>query len=273
VDRIRESGNFQFHELLLQGMNPFVAVNLTVPPFGDILVRKALNLAVDREALIRVVAQGEGEVQYGPMSSSMMSYWPGVEEIGYGYDLEQAKALMAEAGWEDSDGDGVLDKDGQSLSFPFNANANSEVSVRVAQVLQEQYKALGMALEIEQMESGNLIANFFSGNFEIMVMGYTWTGDVDVMYLLFHSSQIGALNGCQVDDPELDEMIEKTRTTMDPEERQDWADAVQRRIVEQAYCVPLYTPITYTPISNRVKGWYTSPVYGWLYLDGIYIEE
>jgi peptide/nickel transport system substrate-binding protein len=272
VGRIRETGQFQVFESLVAGAVPFLSLNTVRPPFDDVRVRKALNLAVDRDVLIKVIELGDAVPQYGPISPSVIGYWRGVEYIGYGYNLDKAKALMEEAGWTDSDGDGIRDKDGQPLKFIILATSGDEDQIKGAQILQEQYKELGVETEIEQREFAAQVGDILSGNYDTTLTGIGWP-EADLLFLWFHSSMMGALNLGQVENPELDEILEKTRTSVDPDERQEWVNEAQKYIVEQAYIVPLYSRKSFAALSNRVQGALFSPTVGYLYLHDAYIED
>jgi peptide/nickel transport system substrate-binding protein len=74
------------------------------------------------------------------------------------------------------------------------------------------------------------------------------------MFIFYHSGSLGALNVSQINDPTLDEILTRTRTSVDLTERQDAVTEAQRYIIEQAITVPLYTPELAVPISGRVQG-------------------
>jgi len=269
VERIKGSGHFQVFEMVSQGMEPHLIINVSKPPFTDIRVRQAFNLAVDREALIQLVESGYGEVQYGPLSSSMSGYWPGVEEIGYKYDLARAKALMEEAGYRVGD-DGMLEKDGEPLKVVVLAPANIPSQVKVAEVLKEQYKALGVEVEIQVLEYASMMDSVISGNFVAAVQGYTYP-EADILVIWFHSS-FGP-NFPKAQDPELDKLLEASRTATDSATRQEALIEAQKYIIEQAYAVSLYAPKTFTVLSNRIKSATFSPYYNlvWVRFNDAYV--
>jgi peptide/nickel transport system substrate-binding protein len=269
VERIRETGQFQIFEPLLKGMQPYVSLNVSKPPFDDVRVRQAFNLAVNKDALIKAVARGQAIPQYGPMSPSVTGYWKGVEYVGYDYNLEKAKALMVEAGYT-YNADGMLEKDGQPFKLTLKTRSALEDLVKTAEILQEQYKALGVEIEIEQQEYGVNVMDVVMGEYEASVFRYLYP-EADILYIAFHSNMMDIMNLPRVADPELDDILNKTRTTTDPEKRQEWVNEAQRRIVEQAYVVPIYTPKNFVALSNRVKDAVFSLPNGYLHFDDAYI--
>jgi peptide/nickel transport system substrate-binding protein len=244
---LERSGHFTLHSAPLAGASPLGILNVSRPPFDDVRVRRAFNLAVNRDGLIQAVAQGRAEAQYGPLSASVLGYWPGVEEAGYPYDVEQAKALLEEAGYRMGAG-GIREKDGQRLSVPLLTG--SEFS-RVAEVLQQQFEAIGVEVTIEVGDPGTISDRVLSDQYSLALISILFP-HADILYLLFHSTD-AALPVSHLSDPELDRLLENTRSTVDPAQRQAWVDQVQARIVEQAYLLPLYTPLRVTAVNERVR--------------------
>jgi peptide/nickel transport system substrate-binding protein len=252
VKRIKEGDQFEVFERLVQGISPMIVLNNGKPPFDDVRVRQAFSLAVDRRVLIDVVLQGGGQIQYGPISPSVRGYWPGVEYIGYGYDLEQAKALMAEAGYT-AGADGILEKDGEPLRLTLKAPAAAPEHVKVATILQEQYKALGVEVTLQQEEGGVMGAEMLAGDFNFAVYGVGWA-DSSLLFALFHSSMIGGMNSSFVNDPQLDALLAQMLFTADPKVNASAGNDAQRYIVEQALVIPLYTSVRYLAVDSAVQG-------------------
>ncbi|RPI58094.1 MAG: hypothetical protein EHM56_02635, partial [Chloroflexi bacterium] len=270
-ETIRQTGLFTLYDILLPGTGPYLQFNNSVAPLDDARVRQALSMAIDRDVLVRVAMNGKAVAQYGPLSAAVIGYWPGVEYVGYRYNLEKASALMAEAGYT-LNASGMLEKDGQPLQFTLKTIAGEETWLKIAEFLQEQLRALGVEIELVQQEAGALVADEISGNYELGMMQVGWS-DADILYQLFHSSMIGALNLSQLSDPELDELLTKTRTTLDPELRQQWVDDVQRYVTEQAFIAPLLSTLTFTAVSNRVEGEVYSTVTYEMYLNDAYLVD
>lgn len=262
VSALQEAGPFEIYQAPLAGASPMGVFNVKQPPFDDVRVRQAFNLAVNRSALIQAAQQGHAQVQYGPISPAVLGYWPGVEEIGYTYNLAQAQTLLAEAGYKPN-GAGILEKEGQPLRFPLLV---SEFTTE-AEVLREQYKALGAELSIEVMDSGSLFQRTSSGDFQMMLISIEYP-DADILYLLYHSQSSLPIG---LADPKLDEILDKTRSTVDPAQRQEWVNQAQAYIVKQAYMLPLYTPTIYSAVNGRVKNLIVRPDGSFIFSNA-YIE-
>ena len=247
---VLEDLGFSFVDTFLGGMDPYVLMNVSAAPFDDVRVRRAFNLAIDRSTIIEVVTAGSAVPQFGPISRSVFGYDPAIETLAYGYDVAQAQALLAEAGYADSDGDGIVEKDGQALALTMLLTPNYAT---LAQVLQAQYRAIGVQVDLQQGDLGMLFGAVVTGEYQLAIGFYNYN-EADIMFIFYHSSSLGSLNVSQVNDPVLDDILLRTRTSIDPTERQQAVNEAQAYIVEQAYTVPLYTPRLVTLLSPRLQG-------------------
>lgn len=245
LDRLVETGKFDVHLVPNAGTLYSIYMNTAREPFDNLLVRKAFNLAVDRDLIVKVAGNGLGEVMHGPISSSTIGYWPGVEEIGYGYDLEQAKALMQEAGYTYND-DGMLEKDGEPLVLELMTYT---VYNTQGEVIQEQLKALGVQVELLAGDFNLQFMDQVAGNYDMGITGFNW-GNATVLQWIFNSNNIGATNIGYINDPEMDRLLNEMVSATTSEANMEAAAAVQRRSIEQAYTVPLYAS-SYPMLSSK----------------------
>ena len=225
-----------------------MVMNVSKPPFDNLQVRQALNLAVNRDALIKVVLLGYGEPASGPLTPSTRGYWDGVEEIGYGYDMEQAQALMAEAGYTLND-DGILEKDGQPLTLVLKATPSS---VKPAEVMQAQFKALGIDLELQVLESGVMQEDIANGEYDLAFSTWDWA-ESSILFPTFASVTIGFMNEGQVNDPALDEMLFTAFGAPSSDVSEEFYNEAQRYIVEQAYVIPLFSATNSYAVAEEVQ--------------------
>lgn len=213
-------------------------MNVTKAPFDDVRVRRAMYHAINKTDVMNAAIEEYGQPVYGYLSPVMLGYWEGISEYAPAFDVEQAKALLSEAGWADSDGDGILEKDGNRLEFttliiPTDAHARASV------VIQSQLKAIGVHMEIQTLEFSTLLNQAGSGEYQSMLMGYT-SLEPNIAYQWFHSSQVGAGNLSFIEDPTLDELIMEGRSTMDIDERIEVYAELERAVVDLVPWVPLY---------------------------------
>ena len=135
------------------------------PIFADRDVRRALVLATDRLRMCQSVFAGHAEVPPGPMTRQWPWLW--VPELTVPpYDTVQAARLLAARGWQDSNGDGVRDRGGKKLSFHLTVPSSSGVRQQYAQLLQEELKAVGVEVVIDQMENAAMGERLQAGAFD-----------------------------------------------------------------------------------------------------------
>jgi peptide/nickel transport system substrate-binding protein len=249
VDRISALDTAQVFSYVGGGLNSYITFNVSKAPWNDINVRKAIYMAIDRQAMLDLVVQGKGEVMYGPLSSTTIGY-VNVDDKAWPNDLAAANALLDEAGYT-AGADGVRAKDGVRLSYPFYFFAGDPLVEKTATIVQDQLKQIGIELTLQSSEIGTIFGEMVAGNYDIMLSGVGYN-EADILYLLLHSSQVGALNYQFTSDPELDALLEAERSTLDPAARLEALKTLQEYIVENVIFVPLFAANNYLGVSSRV---------------------
>lgn len=268
AQRLRDAGSVTIFDTTEKGGGTLLLMNTAKPPFDDVKVRQAINQAIDRDVLVQVIGLGESSPSYGPITPATVGYWPGVEEIGYKFDLEAAKGLMAEAGYT-ANADGVLEKDGQPLAVTLQTFPVPDW-IKAAEIVQQQLKALGVETEIQQQEPGVAVANLTSGNYQLGLTTPGWP-DYGLLFAMYHPATLGAFNYSQVNDPELSPLLEMMSGAPVREVVMQAAADAQKRIVEQAYIAPLYASRLFYALQPDVKDALFSEVEDILLYDA-YIE-
>jgi len=200
------------------------------------------------------VLLGQGTPIIGPYTPG--SYWYNDKIEDYPHDPEKAKALLAEAGWADHDGDGVLDKDGKPFAFTILTNQGNDQRIKTATIIQDNLKRIGIKAKVRTVEWAAFLKEFIDkGNFDALVMGWTTIIDPD-LYNVWHSSRAvpGGLNFIGYKNAELDGLLERGRHMVDRAERKKVYDRAQEILHEdQAYCF-LYAPMALNVVSARIRG-------------------
>ena len=120
----------------------YLGYNLKDWKFQDKKVRQALTTAIDRESIVQGVLLGLGQPAYTPYKPDTFWYNPNVKK--FPYDPQKAKEMLAEAGWKDTDGDGILDKDGKPFEFTIITNQGNELRKNAATIIQRDLKRVGI---------------------------------------------------------------------------------------------------------------------------------
>ena len=212
-----------------------VCWNLERPVFAETAVRRALALAVDRDSLIDVVYDGFALPSVGPVLSSMWAFNRALEPVPF--DLEEARRLLAGAGWSDSDGDGVLDRGGEDLEFELLAPSESEVRQDVALMIERDLARIGVRVTPRFVEWGALQAAMAGGDFDAFVNRWVEPTQVD-LWGIWHSSPPGeaTFNFGGYRNPEVDRLLEAVEEAPDFADQKPLLDEIQNLIVaDQPY--------------------------------------
>lgn len=249
VERYQNNKDFQVFEMDRQGIGLFLEMNTEKEAFKDKAVRQAVNMAINKEAIVQAVLSGKGRVAHGPIPPSFFGYDPEVESYGFKYNKDETVKLLESNGWSKNE-NGVMEKDGLELSFELLVLDRWN---QPAQIVQAMLKEVGIEINIQTLEAGTLIEKATTGEFEMTFMGY-YGNDPDALFTFLHSSQINVMNHSRVNNPELDSLLEKSRVTIDLEERKKVVHQIQKLVVEDAYWVPIYSEKQYHVANKRVKG-------------------
>lgn len=220
----------------------WIALNQENDLFTDVKVRRGMLHAIDRPYIIETVLNGYGTPADAGISPAMQCYYNS-DVPRYEYDPERAARLFAEAGWEDSDGDGVLDKDGTPFSFLFEVGIQGNL-VRIGQIVQQQLREAGIDARFETLEWNTMIQkNVIRRDYDMILNWWRYPADPDLLPY-FHSSTAGTgYNIPGYRDSRLDELLEAGSTIADPEERRGIYLELQNYMAETLPYLFLWYPM------------------------------
>ena len=227
-------------------------MNVERSPTDDIRVRQALLHGLDRQTAVNIVLRGFYPVATGPLTAVTTDYNPAVADV-YPYDLERANALLEEAGWVDSDGDGIRERDGQPLTIDMVLQSWGEIAP-LGEVLQAQMRELGIQVEAELLSWPAQLEVGTSGEANMTVMGGSGFFADDSLRGFFHSDNIeNGFSWSRLRSDELDGLLEAGARATNPEERKEIYDQVQTLIMDEALILPVYDYVFMTGFNTRVK--------------------
>jgi peptide/nickel transport system substrate-binding protein len=211
------------------------------PFFQDARVRRALLLALDRQALIDEALNGQGIVASGPIRPWSWAYDPELPPVEH--DPAQTETLLAEANWLDTDSDGIRDKNGHPLQFTL-LTGEDPAFIRLGHAMAEQWARYGIRVQVEPL-GANLSDRLRSRDFQAVLVELLLSGDPDP-YPLWHQTQIeGGQNYGGWDNREASEALEQARYVTDRDQRKAYYIQFQRIYAEEIPALIIAYP-TYT---------------------------
>ncbi|MDP2627511.1 MAG: ABC transporter substrate-binding protein, partial [Candidatus Rokubacteria bacterium] len=233
----------------------YFGFNLKDPRFADRRVRQAFAHAINKQELIDGVVLGMARDATGPLRPGTWAYTDRVKR--YEHDPEKARALLAEAGWKDRDGDGLVeDKEGRPFTFTIRTNQGNEERKKVAEIIQQRLKEVGVGVEIQILEWSSFLKEFIKKKrFEAIVMGWGVGTDPD-QYVVWHSSQNGPdqLNHISYANPEVDALLEAGRASCAQPDRVRYYHRLQEVMAEDLPVIFLYFRDALPVVASRVRG-------------------
>lgn len=257
----------------------YLGFNLEKPPVDDVRVRRAVQHALDVPLIVESVLEGGATI-----ASSVIS--PGVfghidMELGerYPYDPDGARALLEEAGWVDSDGDGIREKDGERLVLEaLPANGRYLRDLEVAEVVQEFLRQVGIDLQLDVFEWATAFPLSQEDPLQYHMVTFAWlttTTDADyTLYSNFRSDELPpeSWNKYRYSDPQVDEWLAQARASVDQDVRAELYANVQEQLAVDLPSIPIYNTNELAVHSVAVQGFSTHPVQYILDLYPVSIE-
>lgn len=219
--------------------------------FQDINVRKALALAIDREA-IAATSDGMLAPAYSLIIGKVQCFNEDSEKWfkdNLSNDPEQAKQLLADAGWADKDGDGILEKGGEKLEFTFYS---WESSVDMIQKMADQLKNVGFQLNIETLDWNYIYEKISDNDYDSGIECLAWAEPM----LLFDMFYYDGVNN-PGDTKEYRDLVDKTASEPDPEKRTEMVGELQSMLYENVNILPLTEELAYVAFTSELKGYKT----------------
>ncbi len=249
--------NWRKYKYLASGYT-YLGLNQKSPFFKDKRVRQALSFAIDREGIIKGALLGMGEPAFGPYKPGTWVYNTSLK--AYDYDPERARRLLAEAGWTPGK-DGILEKDGLPFEFTILVNQGNNERIKVAVILQQMFRAVGVKVAIRTVEWAAFLKEFVdTRKFDALILAWNILDDPDICDV-WHSSAIAGngLNFVSFSNEEVDRLLEKGRASADREERKAVYDRFQEILHEEQPYLFLYVPYSLPMVQARFQGIQPAP--------------
>lgn len=248
VQQVRDDANLNMVQVPGMGVN-YIYFNMVNGPTADIRVRQALQMAVDREAMCTALYQyGEGQPGWLALPPNSWGYDESLIDLVPKYDVEGAKALLAEAGYPD----------GLTLEY---YTGDSATSKRIGEIFQQFAQAIGVTVNIHQAAWGTFSEIGASGNADVIAMSWTWYPD-PYFYLnkMFHKESLGTLgNGQCFDIPEVNDLLDQAAAESDQDTRATLYKEALKLITEQYAQIDYAVANVNVGMSNKVMDFAVRP--------------
>lgn len=222
----------------------YFTMNFNKEPFQDVRVRKAVQMSIDRQAILDALYGGRGQVEQGIFPHGLIGFNPDQEEIKY--DPEAAKALLAEAGYAD----------GFDMEIAADSSASDTMTMAL-EIVSDQLAEVGIRAEIKNYDESTWLETRKSG--ELGSFMSTWSADYNdpdnFIYTFFGNEEKTRIRSINYPDTEVMERVAKARTLVNEDERLAEYKALEEKIIhEDAAWVPMFSRLHLFAVSKRVQG-------------------
>src|SRR5947209_11720995 len=258
LSRLQGNKNIIIHKVPAQNVT-FIEFNTSHPPFNNPAVRKAFAQIIDRKNIVKAALNNLGQPAYGPIPPAIPYYDKNVTKVAPKFNISAATKVFS----------------AQHATGPYSLLSFNTPDVQTAsEIIQADAGQAGMKVNIDTKGSvGDFIAQANKGAFDVLIIGYGYN-DPDIMYFLLHSSQGGGkgLNWTNdTNNPKLDSLLEKGRTTLNKKQVAKIYNQTQELIDKQAEMLGVYTTIPLNGVRSTIKGYHTNAV-GTIAYQDLYIK-
>lgn len=238
--------------------------NLDNPVFKDKRTRQALSYALPRDLIVKNILNNVGIPAATSTSPVLWAYDKTIKP--YAFDMAKAKQLLAQAGWKDTDGDGILENNGVKFKFSIATNAGRQERERIAQVAQQYWQQLGAKVDLNFQETTTLFGDTLENRkFDMIMFGWVTGADPDETSL-YHSEQIPtAANGntgqnyAGYKNPQMDKLLDQGAATMDQAKRIPIYKQIQKLVYEDLPLLYVYYMVDINVAPKNMQGWKPAP--------------
>jgi peptide/nickel transport system substrate-binding protein len=235
----------------------YLAWNTRRPPFTSTLVRRALTLAIDRQAVIDAVWDGLARIAVSPIPANVWAHHPGLSP--WPHDPQAAHALLVEAGWLPL-ASGELVRGGEPFAFELLVNATNPLHVDAAVLISEQLAKSGIEVTVRQLDFHAMIERLDRGDFDAVIGSWGIDTSLDLGYAFHSRSLTEGYNSGGYANGRVDSLIESTRATLDLEERRRLLHELQEILHDDQPYTFLWEPPRLDAHRTRLEGVQSNPL-------------
>jgi peptide/nickel transport system substrate-binding protein len=259
-------------ELITYWFNIYVAAiwNNEDPLFRDPEVRRALTLAIDRKTIVETLLGSYGKVADSPILTSVWAHDPAVRP--WPYDPTEAARILAAKGWKDTDGDGVLDKDGKPFAFELLTNTGNQLRADATVMIQNQLQKVHVRATPRQVEFNTLAAVTIAGKFQAAMMGYTIDTSLDLRSNFASGSIAEGSNYPRYRNPEVDRLVDLAAAQPDVLAERPYLNQIQEIVHREQPVTFLWESQRLSAVNKRVKNVLPTATFSFFNLKEWWVE-
>lgn len=261
IDPLKQAG-FLNMDFYMQNGYGFMGMNYGSDKVKDPKVRQALLYGLNREGFMQSYYQGYGQVYNSHILPTSWAYNPDVPK--YEYNPEKAKELLDEAGWKDTNGNGIRDKDGVELELQWLTYTDSKYVDALIPIVQQSWEQIGVKVTPELMEFGTMVDKVDKREYDVFNMAWNLSIDPDPSGIFAISQDVpGGFNNIGWRNEEADKLLKEGKGTTNQEERKKAYDEWQLKFSEDVPYILLGNAQEMFASSARVKGYNPSTYIDW----------
>jgi peptide/nickel transport system substrate-binding protein len=259
-------------ELITYWFNIYVAAiwNNEDPLFRDPEVRRALTLAIDRKTIVETLLGPYGKVADSPILTSVWAHDPAVHP--WPYDPKEAARILAAKGWKDTDGDGILDKDGKPFAFELLTNTGNQLRADATVMIQNQLQKVGIRATPRQVEFNTLAAVTIAGKFQAAMMGYTIDTSLDLRSNFAGASIAEGSNYPRYRSPQVDRLVEVAAAQPDILAERPYLNQIQEMVHREQPVTFLWESQRLSAVNKRVRNVHPTATFSFFNLKEWWVE-
>jgi peptide/nickel transport system substrate-binding protein len=254
---------FNLYEPNPQAIEEFDAPETSTghPALLDVRVRQAINWAIDEQELTDKVLLGEGQVGSTLVPPPLAKYHLELEESdAMGFDIARAQELLSEAGWEDTDGNGIVDKDGEDLELRLYVRSESTDTIKAGTFISDWLEQAGIRVNTKAVSDNTLTDDIYAADYDMFIWGWGSDPDPDFILSVLTCGQFMFWSDTFWCNEEYSRLYEEQKTQLDLDERAETIHEMQRIAYEESpYVIFFYDNALEAYRTDRFTGWTRQP--------------
>lgn len=251
----------------------WIAWNVEKPPVDQADVRRAIAMGINRKALAQALFDDSTAAALSPIPPTLREHSPQVQPLPY--DPAMAQQTLERAGWRDTNGDGIREKDGRPLNVEVEYSSSDPVRADMLVAMQAELKRIGVNLVPRPYESATWVSRLRGQEFMGSFWGWGWGPGVMApnANMLFHTRSIppGGPNFAGYDNPNVDRLIDSLLVSRDTTRARELWRTLEQQVINDAVYVPVFYDPEFYGVSSRFRGvkfrgpeWWEDVIYWWI---------